>query len=114
MEACDPLEQVNVYRRLPQQGTYSKGLVCLPTWRIAEFHFICMSLVIGPEKWLNSLHDINKYRDTSERAVFTDVTSCVVAVMSRRFVGTYCIYHEVGSSVLILGKEVSFEISVPV
>ena len=27
MEACDPLEQVNVYRRLPQQGTYLKALV---------------------------------------------------------------------------------------
>lgn len=22
MEACDPLEHVNVYRRLPQQGSY--------------------------------------------------------------------------------------------
>jgi hypothetical protein len=27
MEACDPLEHVNVYRRLPQQGSYWKILI---------------------------------------------------------------------------------------
>jgi hypothetical protein len=88
--------------------------MCLQTWRIAEFHFVCRGLVTLPEKWRISLHEINKYRDTVEGAVFRDVTLCVVVVMSRRFVGTYCLYHEVKSAASIMGKGRFFEILVPI
>ena len=64
MEACDPLEHVNVYRRLPQQGTYlyGKTSLWLATWRIAVFRFDCRSLLNGPAERHILVNEINKYR----------------------------------------------------
>jgi len=71
MEACDPLEQVNVYRRLPQQGTCLKALVYVCQYgalRCSTSH-AGASLQDLKNGWSHYARQI-KYRGNMEGAVF--------------------------------------------